>query len=146
MNNQNAVKLLTDEFHENDRVESEAVENNWTRVLTWDTHRTRDRYVRQSITVYAMAHSSKLGPLDGQDYVDYLHAEDPWERVDYGEIVFRVHEWLDAEVYDDDSEDGYMGTDCGYPDGVAYDNLIDAEKAAKDYLRNLNPEHLKPLI
>lgn len=143
MNDQSAVELLTDEFWDNDHDEPLAIGGTWTRVLIWDTHRTVDRYVRQDITAYSSAHSSDLGQLDWEQYQDYL---DMKASGDGGRIVFEVHEASEAHVYDEDFEDGSAECDYRYPFDVAWDYLDDAEKVAENYVRNLNPEHLKPII
>ena len=77
MNNQDAVELLSDEVWENEHDEPLAIDQTWTRVLVWDTHRAEGRYVRQDITTYALAHSSEWGELDWQQFQDYLHSEFP---------------------------------------------------------------------
>ena len=143
MNDQSAVELLTDEFWEDDHDDPLVIGKTWTRVLTWDTHRTVDRYVRQDLMVYGSAHSSSEGQLDWDQYQDYLDSE---TSDDWGEVVFEVYEVSEAHVYDEDFEDGFLNCDSRYPLDMAYDELEDAEKAAENYERNLNPEHLKPII
>lgn len=143
MNNQNAVELLTDEVWEDDHEEPLAIDKTWTRVLIWDTHRPVDRYVRQDITAYSSAHSGGAGQLDWGQYQDYLDSETP---DDWGGIIFDVHEALDTHVYDDDFDEGSADCDYRYPFDIGYDELEDAEKAAENYVRKLNPEHLKPII
>ena len=144
MNNQNAVELLTDEVWENDHEEPLAIDKTWTRILIWDTHRAEDRYIRQDITTYALAHSSEWGALDWQQFQDYLHSEFP---EDWGEVTYEVHEASELHIYDgEDFGDGVADCDYRYPIDVAWDDLHSAERAAEAYLRRLNPEHLKPII
>ena len=144
MNNQNAVELLTDEVWEDDHEEPLAIDKTWTRILIWDTHRAEDRYIRQDITTYALAHSSEWGELDWQQFQDYLHSESP---EDWGEVKYEVHEVSELHVYDGEEFDsGSSECEYAYPFDTAYDELVDAEKAAENYLRKLNPEHLKPII
>lgn len=143
MNNQNAVELLTDEVWENDHDDPLVIGKTWTRVLIWDTRRAEDRYVRQDIMVYGSAHSDSAGQLDWDQYQNYLDSE---TSDDWGEVVFEVCEASEVHVYDEDHEDGFVDCDYRYPFDVAYDELKDAEKAAENYLRKLNPEHLKPII
>lgn len=143
MNNQNAVELLTDEVWEDDHEEPLAIDKTWTRILIWDTHRAEDRYIRQDITTYALAHSSEWGELDWQQFQDYLSSETP---DDWGEVVLEVHEAGEVHIYDGEFDDGYADCDYRYPLDMSYDELEDAEKAAENYVRKLNPEHLKPII
>lgn len=143
MNNQNAVKLLADEVWENDHDDPLGIGKTWTRVLIWDTRRAEDRYVRQDMMAYGSAHSDTAGQLDWDQYQNYLDSE---TSDDWGEVVFEVCEVSEVHVYDEDYEDGFADCDYRYPFDVAYDELKDAEKAAENYVRNLNPEHLKPII
>lgn len=144
MNNQNAVELLTDEVWENDHDEPLAIDKTWTRTLVWDTHRTVDRYIREDITTYALAHSSEWGELDWQQFQDYLHSEFP---EDWGKVKYEVHEVSELHVYDGEEFDsGSSECEYAYPIDTAWDDLDNVEREAETYLRKLNPEHLKPII
>lgn len=143
MNNQDAVELLSDEVWENDHDEPLAIDKTWTRILVWDTHRTVDRYIRQDFTTYALALSSEWGVLPWEHYQDYLNSETP---DDWGDVRLEVHEAGEVRIYDDEFDEGFADCDYRYPLDMSYDELKDAEKAAEDYVRKMNPEHLKPII
>lgn len=101
------------------------------------------RYIRQDFTAYALALSSEWGVLPWEQYQDYLSSETP---DDWGEVVLEVHEVSEVHIYDGEFDEGSADCDYRYPFDTAYDELEDAEKAAENYVRKMNPEHLKPII
>lgn len=132
----------------NEGYEPMATGDTFSRYLVWDTGRDTDRYVRQCLTAYTVAHCASWertdlnGHMDYDRYQEFLSSGPTEDHY----LSFDVQCVMETAVYD--SEDDIDPQDYDY--AWVSDHLIewesDGEEWARAYIARMLPEHVAPTI